>query len=219
MALTLYYHPFSSYCWKVLIPLYEAGTPFEGRLLDEPEAAAELKRLWPIARFPVLVDDGGAGMLPEASIIVEYLDQHYPGPAPMLPADADLRLEVRLLDRLFDNYIHASVQKIVFDRLRDPARRDIQGVEEARAMLDTAYAWLDARMAGRRWAAGDAFTLADCAAAPALFYADWVHPIGADHPNVAAYRARLLARPAVARAVDGGRPYRATFPGGGPARD
>ena len=219
MALTLYYHPFSSYSWKALIPLYEAGTPFAPRRIDDPQAAAEWKRRWPIARFPMLVEETSRLTLPEASIIVEYLDRRFPRPQPMLPGDPDLQLEVRLLDRFFDNYLHASVQKIVGDRLRDAERRDAQGVEEAHAMLDTCYAWLEARMPDHVWAVGDSFTLADCAAAPALFYADWVHPIGDAFPNVAAYRARLLARPSVKRAVDDAWPFRRLFPGGAPDRD
>jgi glutathione S-transferase len=219
MALTLYYHPFSSYSWKALIPLYEAGTPFTPRRIDDPQAAAEWKQRWPIARFPVLVEEERGLTLPEASIIIEYLDRHYPGPQPMIPPDPDQQLEVRLLDRFFDNYVHASMQKIVADRLRDAARRDAQGVEQAHAMLGTGYAWLEARMADRQWAVGSSFTLADCAAAPALFYADWVHPIGEAFPNVSAYRARLLARPSVKRAVDEARPFRPLFPGGAPDRD
>ncbi len=219
MPLTLYYHPFSSYCWKVLIPLYEAGTPFRPRTLEDPQAAAEWKRRWPIARFPVLVEEASALILPEATIIVEYLDSHHPGPQPLLPPDADVRLEVRLIDRFFDNYVHGSLQRIVSDRLRAAERRDPQGVAEAHAMLDTCYGWLEQRMADRAWAVGEGFTLADCAAAPALFYADWVHPIGDALPNVAAYRARLLARPSVKRAVDEARPFRPLFPGGAPERD
>jgi glutathione S-transferase len=219
MALMLYYHPFSSYSWKVLIPLCEAETPFAPRRLDDPQIAAEWKRRWPIARMPMLVEEVSGLTLPEASIIIEYLDTHYPGPQPMLPGDPDLRLEVRLLDRFFDNYLHASLQKIVGDRLRDHERRDMQGVEEARAMLDTCYAWLETRMADREWAVGDGFTLADCAAAPALFYADWAHPIGNTFPSVGAYRARLLARPSVKRVVDDARPFRALLPGGAPDRD
>jgi glutathione S-transferase len=219
MTLMLYYHPFSAYSWKALIPLCEAGTPFTPRRLDDPQIAAEWKRLWPIARFPVLVEEASGLNLPEASIIIEYLDRHYPGPQPMLPGDPDLQLEVRLLDRFFDNYVNASMQTIVGGRRRDAERRDSQGVEEARAMLDTCHAWLEARMAGREWAVGDGFTLADCAAAPALFYADWVHPIGDAFPNVAAYRARLLTRPSVKRAVDDARPFRNLFPGGAPDQD
>ena len=219
MALTLYFHPFSSYSWKALIPLYEAGTPFTARTLEDLQAAAEWKRLWPVGRFPVLVEEPRGLTLPEASIIVEYLDCHYPGPQSLLPADADLRLEVRLLDRFFDNYVHASLQKIVADRLREAGSRDAQGVEEARAMLDTCYDWLDTRMADREWAVGKGFTLADCAAAPALFYADWVQPIGDARRNVAAYRARLLVRPSIKRVVDEARPFRPLFPGGAPDRD
>jgi glutathione S-transferase len=219
MALTLYYHPFSSYCWKVLIPLYEADTPFTARTLEDPQAEAEWKKRWPIARFPVLVDETNGLAVPEASIIIEYLDSHYPGPQKMLPDDADLRLEVRLLDRFFDNYVQGSLQKIVGDRNRTAERRDPQGVVEARAMLDTCYGWLEGRMSDRLWATGGDFTLADCAAVPALFYADWVHPIGDAHPHVAAYRARLLARPSVKRIVDDARPYRRIFPGGAPDRD
>lgn len=219
MALSLYYHPFSSYCWKALVPLYEAGTSFSARRLDDPEIAAEWKRRWPIARMPVLVEEASGLTLPEASIIIEYLDTHHPGPHPMLPSDPELRLEVRLMDRFFDNYLHASLQKIVSDRLRDPARCDMQGVEEAHIMLDTCYSWLETRMADRLWAVGDGFTLADCAAAPALFYADWVHPIGNRFRRVAAYRARLLDRPSIRRVVDDARPFRGLFPSGAPDRD
>ncbi|MBS0640747.1 MAG: glutathione S-transferase family protein [Proteobacteria bacterium] len=219
MALALYYHPFSSYSWKALIPLYEANTPFTPRVLDNPETLAAWKQLWPIARFPVLVDDETGLMLPEASIIVEYLDAHHPGPDRLLPEDRALCLEVRLLDRFFDNYVHAAVQRIVFDRLRDADHHDPQGVSEAHTMLDTCYTWLDMRMAGRTWAVGDGFTLADCAAMPALFYGDWVHPIGDTHRHVAAYRARLLARPAVRRIIEDARPSRPLFPGGAPERD
>jgi glutathione S-transferase len=217
MALELFYHPFSSYSWKVLIPLYEAGTKFEPKVVDNPTTAAEWQQLWPIAKFPVLVD--GERMLPEASIIIEYLDMHYPAAAPMLPADPAERLEVRLLDRFFDNYVHTPTQAKVRDRMREPGRRDSQGIEEAGAMLDKSYDWLDQRMAGREWAVGDGFTLADCAAAPALFYADWMHPIDEGFRNVAAYRARLLARPSVKRSVDDARPSRVLFPGGAPDRD
>ena len=130
-----------------------------------------------------------------------------------------MRLEVRLLDRFFDNYVHGSLQKIVADRLRAAEHHDAQGVEEAHAMLDTCYGWLDKRIADREWAVGNGFTLADCAAAPALFYSDWVHPIDEAHPNVVTYRSRLLARPSVKRVVNDARPFRAYFPGGAPDRD
>jgi glutathione S-transferase len=219
MPLQLYAHPFSSYCQKVLIALYENGTPFEFRLLEGPDSPAmqELAALWPIKRFPVLLD--GDRTVIEASIIVEYLGLYHPGPVRLVPEDAREALEVRTMDRFFDNYVSTPQQKIVFDRIRPEADRDACGVADARAMLDTAYAWLDGVLAGREWAAGHGFSLADCAAAPFLFYADWTHPIGDRFPNVVAYRRRLLARPSFARAVDEARPYRAFFPLGAPDRD
>ena len=219
MILELYAHPFSSYCQKVLTALYENGTPFGQRMLapDDARAAEEFETLWPLKRMPLLRD--GERTVVESSIIIEYLDLHYPGPARLIPADPGAALEVRLLDRVFDNYVQTPMQKIVTDRLRAEADRDGFGATEARRMLDTAYAWLDQQLAGRRWAAGDAFSLADCAAAPALFYADWTHPIPASRANVTAYRQRLLARASFARAVDEARPYRSYFPLGAPDRD
>lgn len=219
MPLHLLAHPFSSYCQKALIALYENDTPFELRLLGAPdgEAMRELAERWPIKRFPVLVD--GERSVFEASCIIEYLDLHYPGPVRLLPEDPRAALEVRMLDRFFDNYISTPQQKIVFDAIRPEAVRDPHGVAEARAMLETAYAWLDRTMQGRTWAAGEQFTLADCAAAPFLFYADWTHAIDARWSNVLAYRKRLLARPSFARAVDEARPYRSFFPLGAPDRD
>jgi glutathione S-transferase len=217
MLLQLYAHPFSSYCQKVLTALYENGTPFELRLVEDADVMRELEALWPFKRFPVLVD--GARTVIEASVIVEYLDVHHPGPVRFVPADADAALEVRFMDRFFDNYISTPQQKFVFDALRPEGRRDPHGVDEARAMLDTAYAWLDQRLQGRTWAAGETFSLADCGAGPFLFYADWTHPIDATFANVRAYRARLLARPAFARAVDEARRYRHYFPLGAPDRD
>jgi glutathione S-transferase len=219
MKLKLYAHPFSSYCQKALIALYENSTPFEFRLLahDDPQIMAEFADLWPIKRFPVLVD--GERTVTEASIIIEYLGLYYPGPVALVPADARAALDVRSMDRFFDNYISTPQQKIVFDSLRPDAERDVRGVTEARAMLDTAYAWLDKTMAAREWAAGDTFSLADCAAAPALFYADWSHAIDPAFAHVRAYRERLLARPSFARAVDEARPYRPLFPLGAPDRD
>ncbi len=214
----LFAHPFSSYCQKVLIALYENAIPFELRLLGEdPQVAAEFAALWPLQRMPILVDGGRTVV--EASIIVEYLGIRHPGPVRLVPADPEAALEARTLDRVFDNYVMTPMQRIVFDAIRPPDARDPRGVAEARQLLDTAYAWLDRALAGREWAAGDAFTLADCAAAPSLFYADWVHPIGEDRPVLRAYRQRLLARPSFARAVDEGRPYRQNFPLGAPDRD
>jgi len=217
MPLQLHAHPFSSYCQKVLVALYENQTPFEMRLLEGESAMRELAALWPMKRFPVLVD--GDRTIFEASCIIEYLDIHHPGATKLVPVDRDLALEVRMLDRFFDNYISTPQQKFIFDRLRPEAARDAHGVAEAGRMLDTAYAWLDQRMQGREWAAGDRFSLADCGAAPFLFYADWTHPIDAGFENVHAYRQRLLARPSFARAVDEARPYRNYFPGGAPDRD
>jgi glutathione S-transferase len=219
MTMMLFAHPFSSYCQKVLIALYENETPFKFRMLapDDAQTAAEFEALWPLKRFPVLVDEGRTVM--EASIIIEHLGLHHPGPVRLIAEDVGAALEVRKMDRFFDNYVMTPQQKIVFDSIRAAENRDRQGVAEARAMLDIAYRWLDAAMAGREWAAGDAFSLADCAAAPALFYADWTHPIAEAFANVHAYRQRLLARPSFARAVDEARPYRPLFPLGAPDRD
>lgn len=215
----LYAHPFSSYCQKVLVALYENATDFEYRLLapDDAGASDELAALWPLRRFPVLVDDGVPVM--EATIIIEHLGLRHPGRVPLIPADPRAALPVRSLDRVFDNYVMTPMQKIVADCMRAPDRKDPQGVAEAHDLLDAAYAWLDGALAGRTWAAGEAFSLADCAGAPSLFYADWVHPIGAAHARLRDYRARLLARPSFARAVDEARPYRSFFPPGAPDRD
>ena len=219
MSLTLYAHPFSSYCQKVLIALYENATPFTFRMLapGEDEAAAELAARWPLKRFPMLVDAGRTVL--EASIIIEHLALHHPGAVRLIPEDPRAALEVRMLDRFFDNYVMTPMQKIVGDRLRPADARDPYGVTQARELLDTAYRWLDDTLAGREWAAGGAFSLADCAGAPSLFYADWAHPIDPSRSNVHAYRRRLLARPSFARAVDEARPYRPHFPLGAPDRD
>jgi glutathione S-transferase len=219
MTLKLYAHPFSSYCQKALIALYENDTPFEYRRLsnDDPSAMTELASLWPMKRFPVLVDEGR--VVTEASIIIEYLGLFHPGPVQLLPADPRAALEVRNMDRFFDNYISTPQQKIVGDSLRAEGERDACGVAQARAQLDTAYGWLDNVMKDREWAAGDRFSLADCGAAPFLFYADWTHRIDPSFEHVIAYRKRLLARPSFARAVDEARPYRPLFPLGAPDRD
>ena len=219
MTLQLFAHPFSSYCQKALIAFYENDIPFTLRMLssDEPANGEEFARLWPIGKFPILVEDGRTIL--EASIIIEYLQVHHAGPVTLIPRDTAAAIEVRMLDRFFDNYVMTPQGKCVFDALRAPEDRDPHGVADARAMLDTAYVWLDERMADREWAAGDAFSLADCAAAPSLFYADWTQQIPAGLVNLHAYRARLLARPSFARAVDGGRPYRHFFPLGAPDRD
>jgi glutathione S-transferase len=219
MSLILYGHPFSSYCQKVLVALYENGTAFEFRQLspDEPHHTAELARLWPLKRMPLLVD--GARTVIESSLIIEYLDVHHGGAVRFLPSAPDAALEVRTFDRFFDQYVMTPMQKFVFDALRPAGARDPHGVEEARALLDAAYAWLEGQLHGREWAASSGFSLADCAAAPALFYADWVHAVPERCPRVRDYRRRLLGRPSFARAVDGARPFRAFFPLGAPDRD
>jgi glutathione S-transferase len=219
MPLSLYAHPFSSYCQKVLIALYENATAFAYREFgpNDPAASAEWATIWPMKRMPVLVD--GERTILESSTIIEYLDLNHPGRALFIPADPDAALDVRMMDRIFDNYVMTPMQKIVLDHLRPEADRDVYGVSQAREMLDTSYRWLDGRLAGKKWASGETFSLADCAAAPALFYADWVHEIGAQYPDLRSYRARLLARASVARAVDEARPYRKLFPPGAPDRD
>src|SRR5262245_9352334 len=171
MSLKIYGHPFAAYYQKVVIALYENDTPFEFRMLapDDRQAAAEHQALWPFKRIPVLVDDGRTVV--ESSIIIEYLGLHHPGPVRLIPDDARAALDARMMDRFFDNYIMTPMQKIVLDSIRAAENRDRLGVAEARAMLDTAYRWLDDQIAGRTWAAGHGFSLADCAAAPALFYA------------------------------------------------
>jgi glutathione S-transferase len=219
MGLKLYAHPFSSYCQKVLIALYENDIPFEWRLLSEehPEHYAEFAGMWPFKRFPLLVDGNQPVM--ESSVIIEHLALHYPGPVALLPPDARDALQVRYLDRVFDLYVSTPVQTIVFDAMRPEGEHDDRGVREARNALDNAYAWLDKTLAGREWAAGDRFSMADCSAAPSLFYADWTHRIDPSFAHLIAYRKRLLARPSFARAVDEARPYRSLFPLGAPDRD
>ena len=217
MSLTLYGHPFSSYCQKVLVALYENGTAFDYRTLEDPANHAELTALWPMKRFPVLVDAGRTVL--EATSIIEYLAVRHPGPVRLIPTDAGAAVEVRMMDRVFDNYVSTPQQKIVADRLRPETVRDPHGVAEAQVVLATAYAWLDKVMANRQWAAGDGFSLADCAAAPFLFYADWTERIDPAFTNLLDYRRRLLARPSFARAVEEARPYRDYFPLGAPDRD
>ena len=215
MPLKLYEHPFSSYCQKALIAFYENDVAFDVALLETGSAAsAALSALWPLNRFPVLTD--GERVIPEATMIIEYLAVHYPGPVALIPADPEAAIDVRFMDRFFDNYVMTPQGNIVFESLRPEGSRDPHGVEQWRAMLDTAYGWLNDRMAGRAWASGDSFSLADCAAAPALLYADWTHPIPTDLAHVHAYRTRLLKRPSYARVLDEARPYRHYFPLGAP---
>ena len=218
--LALYGHPFSSYTQKVLTALYENGTPFELRNLD-PAApgnhAPEWLRRWPLAKFPLLVD--GDHTVVESSIVIEHLQMAHPGPVQLIPADPAAALQVRFMDRFFDLHVMAPVQHAVNAALTGDLAKRVDGVAWAADKLEKAYAWLEGEWARRTWAADDGFTMADCAAAPALFYADWTHPIAASYPLLRAYRARLLARPSFAQAVEGGRPYRHYFPLGAPDRD
>lgn len=213
MSLQLFGHPFSSYTWKALIALYEAGAPFEFRNISGdkyPENEAAFLAYWPVGKFPLLVDDGEPIM--ESSVIVEHV-------ALALVPDEGAR-EVRMLDRIFDNHVMTPVQSIVAEHLPFITPAPDEGrIARAKSALDKAYPWLDSRLAGREWAAGDSFTLADCAGAPSLFYADWVHPIPEQFGTLNEYRKRVLARPSVARAVDEARPYRHLFPLGAPDRD
>lgn len=214
----LFGHPFSSYTWKALIGLCEKDIAFDFRKLgpDEPDNGAEFARRWPIGKFPLLVD--GERQVMEATSIIEYLDVAFPQ-SPLIPKDANAALDVRMLDRIFDNYVMTPMQRVVSNALLPESRRDQENVAEAEANLDRIYDWLETHLTGRAWAASPDFSLADCAAAPSLFYADWVHRIGDARPALTAYRARLLARPSVVRAVDGARPYRHFFPLGAPDRD
>jgi glutathione S-transferase len=214
MALELHLHPLSSYCWKVLIALYESGTPFEAVTvnLGDPAVRAAYKQLSPFCKIPALRDTARGVDVFETSIIIEYLDQHYPGSARLIPQDPEQALEARLWDRIFDLSVMNAFQPIVDDRLRPEDRRDPAGVEQARANLRDAYAVLEQKLAGRTWAAGETFSMADCAAAPALFYAALAEPLDA-YPVTAAYRERLLARPSVARAVAEANPFFRMFPG------
>jgi glutathione S-transferase len=219
MSLVLYGHVFSSYTQKVLIALYENGTPFEFRSIgpDTPEHSAEWLRRWPLRKFPLLVD--GKRNIAESSVIIEYLQLAHPGPVRLLPADPMTALDVRFLDRFFDLHVMNVMQHAVDGALSgDPVKRR-EGVALAEEKLERAYGWLEEQLAGRTWAAGADFTLADCAAAPSLFYADWTHRISEAYPALRAYRARLLARPSFARAVEDARPFRSYFPLGAPDRD
>lgn len=215
MPLKLYFHPLASFCHKVLIALYENDTAFEPHIVDLGDAgqAAAFKAMWPIRKFPVLRDDDHDCTIPESSIIIEYLDQHRPGRTRFLPAEPERARETRLRDRFFDLYVHEPMQKIVTDKLRPAGQNDSFGVQQAKDQLQTAYDLIEKDMVGKTWAIGDVFTMADCAAAPALFYADKVLPFTATHKNTAAYFGRLMERASYARALKEAQPYFAMFPG------
>jgi len=214
MSLTLYLHPLSSFCHKVLVALYENGTPFTPHLVDLSDKASRetFLAIWPIGKFPVLRDDARKETIPESTTIIEHLDRHYPGATCLIPENFEDAMDVRLRDRLYDLYIHMQMQTIVGDRLRPADKKDPLGVEQARARMRTAYDLMDAEMATRTWAAGDTFTLADCSACPALFYGDRVLPFTDTHKNLAAYFARLEARPSFARVIEEAKPYFHMFP-------
>lgn len=214
MTLTLYQHPLASFCHKVLIALYENGTPFESSLVDllDPEGAARFAALWPVGKMPVLTDSARDVVMPETSIIIEYLDRHYPGGQRLIPDDPDEALQVRLWDRFFDLYVHVPMQKIVTDTLRAPGENDHRGVADARATLGVAYGMADKHFAENSFAAGTAFSLADCAATPALFYGGIVEPFDEKYPHLSAYFERLLERPSVRRVLAEARPYFHMFP-------
>lgn len=216
--LALYGHPFSSYTQKALISLWENDTVFELRCIgpETPEHAAEWLRRWPLRRFPLLLD--GERQVVETSILIEYLQLAHPGPVPLLPKDPMAALQVRFMDRFFDLHVMEAMQVAVDAALNRGMKRE-DGLALAAERLERAYAWLEGELVGKTWAVGEDFTMADCAAAPSLFYADWVHPISDAHPVLRDYRSRLLSRPSVVRAVDGGRPYRHLFPLGAPDRD
>ncbi len=212
MSLTLHQHPLSSYCWKVLIALHENGVPFEARLvnLGDSAARAAYAELWPTAKIPLLVDDDR--VVPETSIQIEYLDHNHPGKQPLLPQDFDARQEVRLWDRVFDLYVMTPMQRFIAQQLRPEAERDVATLTGTVHELGMAYDLVESRLGGRTWAAGDAFTMADCAAAPALFYAAVVRPFSSSHEKLSAYFERLLARPSVWRCIVEARPFFPYYP-------
>ncbi|WP_193336520.1 glutathione S-transferase family protein [Devosia beringensis] len=214
MTLTLYIHPLASFCHKVLIGLYENATPFETAIVDfaDPGSAASLFDQWPVGKIPVLRDSARDQTVPETSIIIDYLQAHYPGPLRLLPDDPDAMLQVRLWDRFYDLYVSVPMQKIVTDRLRPAGASDPHGVAEARATLDMAYSMIETQLQGKSWACGEDFSMADCAALPALFFGHIVQPFAPDQTRLAAYLERLLARPSVARVIAEAQPWFTYFP-------
>ena len=210
MALTLYFHPLSSFCQKALIALYENGTPFTPQkvdLMDEKENA-DFKLLWPVGKFPVLRDEKNGKTIPESTSIIEYLSQHYPGPVQLVPKDPDAALTVRAQDRFYDLNVHLLTQKVITDRLRPAGQNDTFGVEHARGLLQTTLGIIDKDMAKKTWAAGETFTMADCAAAPTLFYTNRaVKPLAGTFDNVSAYLDLLMKRPSYARALKEAEPF------------
>ena len=216
MSLKLYMHPLSSYCHKALIALYENGTAFEPVLVDLSDEAHrnDFRKVWPLGKFPVLRDDARKHTVPESTIIIEYLSQYYPGKTRLIPADPELAWQTRLQDRFFDLHLHTAMQKIVGNKLRPEGQKDPAGVEQARAQIQLAYDMIDRAIAGKTWIMGEQFTMADCAAAPALYYSNLLLPLERSHKEAANYLARLVARPSYARALKEAEPYFSMFPGG-----
>ena len=214
MALKLYLHPLASFCHKALIALYENRIPFEPIIVDlrDEASSAAFRAVWPMAKMPVLRDEARHRMVAESTVIIEFLDAHYPGLTRFLPADADRAWQTRMWDHFYDHYVQEPMQKIVADRLRPAGKTDAYGVDLAKAQLDQAYGVMEQEMESKIWAIGDDFTLADCAAAPALFYANTVAPFAETHKNLAAYLDRLMVRPSFARVLEEAQPYFHLFP-------
>ena len=215
MALTLYLHPLASFCHKVLIALYENAIPFAPHVVDlgNPVERDELKKIWPFVKFPVLRDAARGRTVPESTTIIEYLAQHYPGPSKLIPDDPELAAQARAGDRFYDLNLHLPMQKVVGDKLRPADRHDPVGVEEAWRQMRTALRIADNEMATRRWAIGDHFSMADCAAGPPLFFTNLMMPLADEFPHVSAYLDRLKKRPSLARVLAEAQPYLSMFPG------
>jgi glutathione S-transferase len=209
MSLKLYFHPLSSFCMKVVIALYEKDLPFEGVIVNfgDPAESAQFAEMWPIRKFPLLHDEGGGALIPESTTIIEYLDLYYPKAKKLLPEDQKTALKARQLDRFFDLYVHLPMQKIVDDRLRPEGKKDPLGVAQAKSRIMTAYDILEKDLAGKHWATGSQYTIADCSASPALFYANLDVPVGDDRANLTAYLGRLMRRPSFARVIEEAEPY------------
>jgi glutathione S-transferase len=209
MTLKLHYHPLSSYCHKVLIALYENETPFEPVFVDLGDAAsrAAFLKVWPIGKFPVIEDTSRNWVVPESSIVIEYLQQHYPGKTRFIPGDADLARQVRMRDRFFDLHIHTPLQKVIGDALRAADKKDPYGVEQAISSMRLALRMVEEDIGSKTWLMGDAFTLADCSAAPALFYSNRIVPLATEFPGTETYLKRLMERPSYARPLKEAEPY------------
>jgi glutathione S-transferase len=215
MQLTLYMHPLSSFCHKVLIALYENAIPFAPHVvnLGDRQARDEFKKVWAFAKFPVLRDAARSRTVPESTTIIEYLAEHYPGPVKLIPDDPEVAAQTRAADRFYDLHLHGPMQKVVGDKLRPADGHDPFGVDQAREEMRTALALAEGEMATKRWAVGDHFSMADCAAGPPLFFTNLMMPLADEFPHVSAYLDRLTRRPSYARALAEAQPYLSLFPG------